>query len=104
MSPALLRFSGWSISHCQGTLPSGGVHQVPAAGVVLDGGVVVGVVVGGGVVVGVVGGGGALVGAVVGGTVEGGTVVAVAASALHVRSSELAALLLTDRDLPAQVT
>jgi hypothetical protein len=59
---------------------------------------------GGGVDVGVGAEGGALVGAVVGGTVEGGTVVAVAASALHVRSSELAALLLTDSDLPAQVT
>src|SRR5664280_1583212 len=29
MSDALVRSRGWASSHCQGTLPSGGVHQLP---------------------------------------------------------------------------
>ena len=32
MSLALLRSNGWSISHCQGWLPSGGTHHEPAGG------------------------------------------------------------------------
>jgi hypothetical protein len=79
MSLALVRTSGWSISHCHSTL-AGGVHhadvdapvvEVPAVGVV-----VAGVVVAGGVLAGVV-----LAGVVVAGTVTGGDVVVVVGAA-----------------------
>src|SRR5271165_5217513 len=53
MSLALPRSSGWSISHCQGTLPSGGIHRPAEAMAGAGASVGVGVVVGVGATAGV---------------------------------------------------
>src|SRR5664279_2054611 len=85
MSPALLRFKGWSISHCHGTLPAGACHH---EAVVVVGGVVV--------VVGV------------GSVVPVGDVVVVSGvrtrPVAHLRSRDGRAVLVTESPSPAHVT
>jgi hypothetical protein len=101
MSPALLRFKGWSISHCHGTLPVGGCHHEA----VVVGSVVVVVVVGSVVPVGDVV---VVVDVVVGSVVPVGDVVVVSdvrsRPVAQLRSRDVLALLVTESPSPAHVT